>query len=362
MHHPLKATLVATAALATTVTTAAVPADAATHAWRVTQTFKPAARTQMDALTIASRKDGWAFGNAYHPNAKPAIVPFAYRWNGSRWKYIALPKGLDGMVQDVSVRSATDAWAVSTPGESPGAGPNAVLHWNGKRWSVVKRDLPGYPDSVQALGPKNVWVFGAPGADRGSGTWHYDGRSWKRVKTGTFMPGRTSATSSTNLWAAGRDAAPGKDMKTVGRFDGRKWTILSVGVPVWSLVAESSRSVWATGCQYGAKHPNSLLHWDGRSWKRTAAPGGECLREITPDGSGGFWFASQDGRQRGVLIHRTKAGKWSTVQVPGPKGSPFVRALARVPGTSVVWGVSTMDILDPSKARPSSIGQLLRYS
>ncbi|MCP2343009.1 hypothetical protein [Actinomadura rupiterrae] len=357
MPNPPKAALVAAAAVAAAVVALPTSANAATHGWRVTQTFRGATSLSVGPVSIASRKDGWLFGVAYRiHHVHPADVPVSYHWNGSRWKYVAMPKNLDGFVADVSIRSASDAWAVSGPGETGGEGPNAVLHWNGKRWSIVKRDLPGFADSINAFSSKNVWVFGAPGANKGSGTWHYNGRSWKRVKTGTFLPGQTSATSSTNLWARGRDSAPGKDMKTVARFDGRKWTIMTLGVPVWSLKAESPQSVWATGCQYEAKQPNSLLHWNGRSWKRMAAPGAKCLGDVTPDGQGGLWFVSQDAKRNSVLVHRTKAGKWSTVRVPGSKAGVFVDGLARVPGTTTIWGASTVD------PDGKSFGQLLRYS
>ncbi|MEV4259233.1 hypothetical protein AB0J52_39255, partial [Spirillospora sp. NPDC049652] len=338
-------------------------ADAATHAWRIALNVHPTSRTDMGAVTIASKKDGWAFGASFRPHAKPAVLPFSYHWNGKTWKYVALPKGLDGYVWDASILSASNAWAISSPGEGPGDGPAAVLHWNGKRWSVVKRDLPGEPGSVKAFSSKNVWVFGASGGSTGSGTWHYNGSTWKRVKTGTFMPGSVSATSATNMWTFGRDAAPGKDFKTVGRFDGRKWTFTNAGVPVNGILATSSpRSVWATGCQYGAKKPNYLLHWNGKAWKRAAAPGSSCLRGITFDGYGGFWFTSQDAKGNGVFVHRSKAGKWSTSRPPHPKGTPSPGSLARVPGTGVIWATSTTGVIDKSGEWLSWSGQLLKFS
>ncbi|MEV5570230.1 hypothetical protein AB0L06_09275 [Spirillospora sp. NPDC052269] len=360
MPNPLKATLVAATALAAVV---AVPAsaDAATHAWRVTLNVHPTSHTSMYAVTIASKKDGWAFGSGYRPGAKPAMVPFSYHWNGKTWKYVALPKGLDSTIWDVSVRSASDAWAISSTGEGPGEGPDAILHWNGKRWSIVKRDLRGVPSSVQAFSSKNVWVFGTSMASPGSGTWHYDGRTWKRVKTGTFMPGKVSATSSTNMWTIGRDAGPGKDGKTVGRFNGRKWTITNVGVPLNGILAVSSSSVWATACRYGAKNPNYLLHWNGKGWKRAAAPGTNCLQDITSDGYGGFWFVSWDAKGAGVFMHRSKAGKWSTVRPPHSKET-LPNALARVPGTGVVYATATTAVMDASGDWKSSSGQLLKFS
>ncbi|MEV4259613.1 hypothetical protein AB0J52_41185, partial [Spirillospora sp. NPDC049652] len=351
--NPLKATVVAATALAAVV---AVPAsaDAATHAWRIALNVHPTSRTEMDTVTVASKKDGWAFGNAFHQKSKPAIVSFSYHWNGKTWKYVALPTGLDGMVRDASSVSSSDAWAVSTPGESPGKGPNAVLHWNGKRWTVVKR-LPGRPSSVQAFSAKNVWVFGADMAATGSGTWHYNGKTWTRVKTGTFTPNKVSATSSANMWTFGRDAAPGKDFKTVGRFDGRRWTTTNVGVEVSAILAVSSSSVWATGCEYGPKSRNYLLHWNGKGWKKSAAPGTACLDGIALDGYGGAWFSS---RNADVLLHRSKTGKWSTVRIPRPSGTPHPARLAHVPGTGVTFAVSTSVV----GSWKSASGQILKFS
>ncbi|RFU38338.1 hypothetical protein DZF91_28230 [Actinomadura logoneensis] len=358
---PLKAIFVAATALAAVV---AVPvsADAASHAWRIALNVHPTSLSDMNTVTIASKKDGWAFGSGYRPNTKPAVVPFSYHWNGKTWKYVALPKGLDGNVWDASIVSPSNAWAVSSPGEGPGDGPNAVLHWNGKRWSVVKRDLPGHPGSVKAFSSKNVWVFGAGVAAPGSGTWHYDGRTWKPVKTGTFMPDGVSATSATNMWTYGRDAAPGKDFKTVGRFDGRRWTYTNVGVMVFGLLAVSPRSVWGLGCKYGAKNPNYLLHWNGKGWKKSAAPGTRCLSRLSLDGYGGLWAVSEDAKGNGVFVHRSKTGKWSTVRPPHPTGRPFLTMLAHVPGTGVTFATSITSVIGKSGGTTSSSGQLLKFS
>jgi hypothetical protein len=66
----------------------------------------------------------------------------------------------------------------------------AVLRWNGHRWSVAKSwhvggrvELTG----VTALSPTDVWVFGSGGFAPGLGTWHYNGHTWKHITQGAAV-------------------------------------------------------------------------------------------------------------------------------------------------------------------------------
>jgi hypothetical protein len=121
--------------------------------------------------------------------------------------------------------------------------------------------------------------------------------------------------------------------------------------------------VWATTCLSGKKPANTLLHWDGHTWHKSAAPGTTCLREVTPDGHAGYWFASGDlYKSNSVLYHRTSSGKWSTTLISHPKGSVVgIQDLVRVPGTSSLLGAGYFATWSKNGGRESSIGAIFGY-
>jgi len=346
----------------------AVPssADAAARSWHVRAT--PQIKNgEMNSVLTFSRSNAWAFGGSGEASS---MKPLAYHWNGKSWRSVTVP-GLHGWLTVSSAVSASDIWVVNSPGEA-GDGTEAVLHWNGTKWSVSKKGFAGHPTSLAAISRSNVWLFGAPGADQGSGTWHYNGKTWTR-RYPPFYPGAASAVSASNIWAVGRGKSG--DSRTVGHYNGKTWSTTTLskvlpadsadglhGVSLRTVRATSAKSVWVAGYfDVNNRQVPLLVHWNGTAWHRISVPGTGTLDDITPDGHGGLWFSrmSWSGTSNTTaIIHRSAAASWTTATVTGMGGKSLlvVGGLARIPGTTTMWGAASLHTL---YANPS--GVILSY-
>jgi hypothetical protein len=366
--HRRLALITGLAALGTVSAALVAPAEAASPTWQVVKTYNYSAYDSVSGVVALSTKNAWAFSGTNEADLTKSR-PLAQHLNGTKWGGTTLPTGLRGMLFAGDSSSASNVWTI---GGVDGA-ESYALRWNGKKWAVAKKWAQGQVTGVTAVSAKDVWVFGAPGADQGVGTWHYNGKSWKKVST-PFLPGRGSKVSGKDIWAVGRGL--NSDSRAIGHWDGKKWKVVPTGgaVPadVWAgegkpwrlvsvtdILARSAKDVWATvvvdsGAADGTASDKPLLiHWNGKSWKNVAAPATGTLTNVTPDGNGGLWFTgsvrSGPDSERGVIRHRTSAGKWSTATVSNAgKRLPRLSDLALFPGTRQVLGGGSLRPADDS--------------
>ncbi|WP_067832476.1 hypothetical protein [Actinomadura kijaniata] len=359
---------------AVAATAFAAPAHAAAPTWRVVKTYDNGKYDGFNGVLALSKNNAWAFGGGDR-KAGDFNRPLAYHWNGKSWRSSALPTGLTGHLWDGSASSSANVWAYGGNSEAGGSRGSYVLRWNGKKWAVAKKFAAsrGRISGILALSAKNVWVFGAPGADRGVGTWHYNGRSWTELKNPPALIGEADASSATNAWANARGL--NGDAKTIVRFDGKRWkTVSTKGVlpadqhpeddnapQVSSFVGEplvrSAKEVWfpAHTQRYGGTSKpsttNLLLRWNGKRWQKYAVPTKQSPREVVPDGRGGLWVVAGSPHDRAEIWHRSAAGKWTRANVTVPRGrvgGPADAAL--MPGTRSVVGAGVLRPADQTSS------------
>src|SRR5437660_6181034 len=163
-----------------------------------------------------------ALGTAGVGNAGASSVASATP-AGSSGRAVPL-KPLNGQLNGVAARSATDAWAVG----GNGGGKNLIMHWNGARWSRVACPNPaGRPSGlfgVAALSARNAWAVGQVIV-------HWNGRAWQRVHNSGTARGTligVAATSARNVWAAGfSPTTPGRYKTLILHWNGRTWQRVS---------------------------------------------------------------------------------------------------------------------------------------
>ena len=196
------------------------------------------------------------------------------------------------------------------------------------------------------------------------------------------MPGTASqleavsCTSSSNCWAVGTYASNGAGLNQVLRWNGTKWSQVTVPSPggtassdsseLFGVQCNSSTDCWAVGdYESGGPELNEALHWNGNKWSvvTTPAPGGTTsssvneLFDVWCTAAGNCWAAGEYGSFAGpneTLFNQAlhwNGSKWSMVSTPSPGGTAAndVSGLESVRCTSAsnCWAVGTYGTISP---------------
>ena len=307
---------------------------------------QPGNASGYSAIAVTGRRQAWAFGGT---NPGGPSTPVAEHWNGTAMTPSALPPGLTGFISDASAPSATDIWAASEYG-------GYVLHWNGTRWSLAKRWGGGVITGLTAVSADDVWIFGAVAGGNGTGTWHFNGRSWRRVAGTAGTIYRASAASRHDIWAI----TTGTKADSVLRYDGKRWRPVHTGrvlagVAASDILATSNRDVWVLGDEVSGNSIRLVLaHWNGARWTRistgvaafagrlSAGTHGTVLVTATPgdaSAAGLILQVNADGRRRVTAIRSSLGSGVSAVAVV--RGTRLLLAsggvLTRLGGDAVIW-------------------------
>ncbi len=286
-------------------------ASAARPSWLIVKRVHSGDNGEFAAVTAAGKSVIWAFdaGN----------TPAAWRRTGPTWKKFAVP----GPVDSASATSAGNVWAMTQSGQ--------VLHWNGTGW-VINHVFPG-GRQLQALGTRDVWVFGA--------AWeHYNGRTWSRVTSGRGQL-NVSALSDNDIWAVGPS--------TVAHWNGHVLARASVKNLLPSkaelddprlvgIFAQSKHSIWAigNGDTQDAGGPLFILHGNGHGWHRAIVGGlgsyGGAV--VAVDGHGGLWIPLNGASGQPTTMAHFSHGKLTTASLPVAGRQIAIESVALIPGTT----------------------------
>jgi hypothetical protein len=217
--------------------------------------------------------------------------------------------GLDNVLFDAALLSATDAWAVGEYlVDGGGALRTLIQHYDGTAWTTVPspnrltgtdRNQINSLRGVTAIARNDVWAVGYTVSyddPYQTLTMHWNGAAWSIVNSPNYtFPGAynalldVAAVASDDVWAVG--GAPFGGVSGRGlllHFDGASWS-LRPGPPnfeFWAsstragVVAVSASDVWAVG-DYDA------WHFDGSAWTVPAA-GAQFAAEVDA-GTGAVW-------------------------------------------------------------------------
>jgi len=306
---------------------------------------QPGNASGYSAIVVTGRRQAWAFGGT---NPGGPSTPVAEHWTGAAVTRSPLPPGLTGFISEASAPSATDIWAASQYG-------GYLLHWNGTRWYLAKR-WNGTITGLTAVSADNVWIFGAAPGDNGTGTWHFDGRSWRRLAGPARTIYRASAISRRDIWAI----TAGASTDSVLRYDGKRWRPVRTGralagVTARDILARSRRDVWVLGDEIRRGTVRLVLaHWNGARWARlnvgeaafagrlSAGAHSTVLVTATPVGASAAGLILQvnaSGQHRATDIRSSLGSGVSAVAVLS--GTRLLLAtggvLTRLGGDAVIW-------------------------
>jgi hypothetical protein len=189
---------------------------------------------------------------------------------GPVWEVIGAP-GRAGTLEDVTVLSSEDAWAV---GYGPvGERETMIQHWDGRRWQRFVVADQGFLEGVSSVAADDVWAVGQTEDLTQTLILHWDGSTWTRVPSpspGTqqsrFMD--VAAVAADDVWAVGYTSGVGVSAFVL-HWDGSVWSLFrSPEIPgsqdgLYGVSAFAADDIWAVG----EKAPDSLIeHWDGVQW------------------------------------------------------------------------------------------------
>jgi hypothetical protein len=156
--------------------------------------------SKLRALGCASARSCWGVGSAGSDEASTQkTLNEILHWNGKRWTTSTAPNP-DGTAMDAfnqlngaTCGSLKNCWAVGTFANSSGVQVNEALHWSGKKWSVVKTpNLAGTAmsdtntlKSIRCTSASNCWAVGSAqksGRALRNEILHWNGKKWIIVR------------------------------------------------------------------------------------------------------------------------------------------------------------------------------------
>jgi len=176
------------------------------------------------------------------------------RWSGRTWT-VQAPEFVGQKSEDVVALWADGAatvWAAVSFRFAPGNRAGEIRRWNGTAWERAAT-LEQFPNHFWGLAPDDVWLVGMGGA-----TWHWDGRAWKSVPTGT-------AEHLFAIWGSGAKDVWAGGSGTVLRWDGAAWRRWSTLNAVENAASVAALGGVAADFVLAVDGPH-VVRWDGQGW------------------------------------------------------------------------------------------------
>lgn len=355
-----------TLALMLTGTSAQAQAHAPARAgagWRIAKVFAAGPHYLLpQAIAASGARNAWLLGLV--PDPEPTFV--TQHWTGRRWRSVALPGALSGVLgpwclySGVYTTSPDDTWFFPVLPRNHQQPVQYALRWTGSAWRTS--EVTASPDTIldaAVFSPSDVWTFGEAGYSflpiGRAVVRRWNGRAWRTARVPLGTPVDVSAAGPADIWALGvsRATVPDQDQTIIPmHWNGRRWSSprlpsfrpVRAGYPwVPAAISASAHDVWvaetpAVNEETGTSPAGViLLRWNGSAWHTVArSPKVADITSLIPDGHGGFWLASIFGHG---LTH-FRDGRFASQPAPGRGG--YATQVVGVPGTDSLWGTGRL--------------------
>lgn len=220
--------------------------------WRKVATPRVHGGSIFHGVAAQGSRAAWLVGERWRGDRKIGKT-LAERWNGTRWDVVPTPnpsasgRSYDAILQAVTVRSGSDAWAVGyrLTGRRGLTSRTLIEHWDGRRWRIVPSPSARASNgvlydilfAVSADRADDAWAVGSyeshAGGYGGGGehalVLHWNGRHWSRsalppIGERTFLDGVGSRAGST--WAVGDRGLPPRHHRVlIERWNRTHWSV-----------------------------------------------------------------------------------------------------------------------------------------
>ncbi|GAB3897921.1 hypothetical protein GCM10029964_081570 [Kibdelosporangium lantanae] len=189
----------------------------------------------LHGVTMRTATDGWAVGGSGVDKGKGGFDRTVItHWDGTTWSIVPSPSPgtLHNQLSAVAARTADDVWAVGHCSNADGHPVPLALHWDGVAWQQVAVPPSGIGDDelldVATVGGTDVWIVGTsiskPSGRQLAFALRWDGTAWQTFRSAANQFTGVSARSATEVWVAGYAEAP-DGLHQVGqleRWDGTR--------------------------------------------------------------------------------------------------------------------------------------------
>jgi hypothetical protein len=356
------------AAAAVVLAAADAPARGSCGRWRaVAVPASDGADRFLFGVAASSGHDAWAVGSTRRPGA--ASRTLALHWDGEAWRTVATPAAGpgDAFLNAIAVLSPTDAWAGGFARGPDEIARTLVMHWDGRRWSIVGSPNPGDGEhvlsSASAGGTDDVWFAGYSRIESSfrSLILHWDGTGLRAtypersLARGGAAIGAVSSDGRTALAVGGQALGNGGTEPLVLRWDGSAWRRTGAaldaehGTILAGVAASPSGAAWVVGGYPGiGTSAGFAAGFDGSRWitfgRRTFGTGDSLSGVAAFDG--GAWAVGSyvEDRVERTLIERGGTSGWRRVPSPNvPNRDNHLLDVASLP-SGEAWAVgSTTD-------------------
>lgn len=245
--------------------------------WTVVAMPAPSSFNELFSVSMASSSDVWAVGVTSN------WAGLIEHWNGSSWQVVPSPvTGSQTPVYGVYALASNNVWAAGQNGTH-----GMLLHYDGSSWSVVAHPEPAGStytafSKVAGTSATDVWVVGESlTSTQQPLVEHYDGNSWSIVPSAVqgsynYVRGLAVRTNG-DAWLVGdsEGAAPTyTEHPMIQHWNGTSWKAVrtTVGEP-WGVASLSATDAWLVGNKSTSTTYTALIEqWNGTSWSVVQGP------------------------------------------------------------------------------------------
>jgi hypothetical protein len=224
---------------------------------------------------------------------KPPGRPSGQKVSQPGWRVVDVTSATaypGDQLMDVATLGPREAWAVGSTAGHLDSAP-LIRRWDGNSWRTVtapplpKGTTNGVLRKVVAYSPTDVWIFGdrrVGGLIRPAGFGlHWNGVSWKTTDFGGGTVSDAVAAGPNDVWVVGERSTKTDPFLPFARhFDGRSWKKAAVPGGAWALGARSAKDIWAVGESTGGVAHATVAHWNGKKWRSMPRPSPVLRRNV----------------------------------------------------------------------------------
>ena len=256
-----------------------------------TWSMKALPRGFYGSMSASGPNDVWIAGTRPGPmvgkNSR-GLSSLVAHYDGTDWTVMHPPNpGTgDNYLNGIVARSATDVWAGGYSVDLGRRAPEAeslTMHWNGRRWSVVRSPNPSPSlDVIWSMGSDEAGGVWALGQYRGTDhhlhalVLRWSGQSWVAAKldgSSTWSAQAVDGTSSGPVWVVG---APATSSFAIARCVETSCDMTvspsELEKSAWSVFAASADDAWVAGEAWAERSTPLVEHWDGSKWSSAVFP------------------------------------------------------------------------------------------